>query len=71
MIYYLLWDKIIESKFMLLLIFWPGFVEPWFLPDFLASNIYDQQDAAFLLTIIGISSLAGRILAGVLEPFLR
>ncbi|XP_056008762.1 monocarboxylate transporter 6-like isoform X3 [Ostrea edulis] len=47
-----------------------GFAEPWFLPDFLVSNKYDQQDAAFLLTVIGVFSLVGRILAGVLEPLL-
>ncbi|XP_061197579.1 monocarboxylate transporter 13-like [Saccostrea echinata] len=47
-----------------------GFIEPWFLPDFLVSNGYNQKDAAFLMTVIGTCNLIGRILAGVLEPLL-
>ncbi|XP_062597379.1 monocarboxylate transporter 13-like isoform X2 [Saccostrea cucullata] len=46
-----------------------GYVVPWFLPDFVVSNNYTKQDAALLLTISGVSSLLGRILAGTLDPF--
>lgn len=34
-----------------------GFVEPWFLPDYLHSKKYDEDMVALFLTVIGIFSL--------------
>lgn len=57
---------LVQLKFFVL-----GYVEPWFLPDYLLSKGYTKDDAALLLTIIGVASLVGRVLAGLLDPFFR